>query len=87
MTLKNIWQKIVDFFNQPNNSKRCNEEAIFEQELDELDKNYPGWDKEVIIADVLNFLKLGVEREILVCVYGEEIVKKAEEGKVSSQKG
>lgn len=49
-----------------------------ELEIERLDRESPGWDARSKIATARHALEHGVSREVLLSIYGEEIVAKAD---------
>lgn len=49
-----------------------------QEDLDRLDRECPGWDKDARQVRAQNALRIGIPRSTVVRIYGEELTKTAE---------
>ena len=54
------------------------EERALHEEVRQLDRKSPGWDRESCIISAQVFLQSGFARAACVRIYGEELVREAE---------
>lgn len=47
-------------------------------DLERLDEEQPGWDRDARLASAQSALKRGMTREVIVSIYGEEMSQEAE---------
>jgi hypothetical protein len=74
--LKKIIRRVRGWLKAP--PRMISEERDLHDDMERLDREQPGWDRDGRIAGAQAALQRGMDREVVLSVYGEEILQEAE---------